>query len=188
MSLSIQLAERSQKTCELCESKDQVDEYLVPPRHEDTLENTAALCGKCKSEFELLEGYDANHWRCLNNSMWSEVPAIQVLAYRMLKNLESNDWAVDLVNMMYLDEDTKEWAELGVRSASIVHKDSNGNILQAGDSVVLIKDLKVKGASFIAKRGTAVRRISLVQDNAEHIEGKVEGQHIVILTQYVKKT
>ena len=36
------------------------------------------------------------------------------------------------------------------------------------------KDLKVKGANFIAKRGTAVRRISLVQDNANHIQGKIQ--------------
>jgi protein PhnA len=59
--------------------------------------------------------------------------------------------------------------------------------LQNGDSVVLIKDLKVSGGGFTAKRGTAVRRISLVHDNPEHIEGRVEGQQIVILTKYVKK-
>jgi len=70
---------------------------------------------------------------------------------------------------------------------AIIHKDVNGNILQAGDTVTLIKDLNVKGSSLTAKRGTAVRRISLVRDNAGQIEGKVEGQHIVILTQYVKK-
>ena len=66
-------------------------------------------------------------------------------------------------------------------------KDANGNPLQDGDDVIVIKDLKVKGASFVAKRGTAVRRISLVHDNPEHIEGKVDGQQIVILTKYVKK-
>ena len=52
---------------------------------------------------------------------------------------------------------------------------------------MLIKDLPVKGAGFTAKRGTAVRGISLVQDNPEHIEGRVEGQRIVILTKFVKK-
>ena len=70
----------------------------------------------------------------------------------------------------------------------IVHKDGNGNVLKDGDSVVLIKDLDVKGATFTAKRGAAVHNIKLVWDNAEQIEGRVEGQHIVILTQYVKKT
>jgi Uncharacterized Zn-ribbon-containing protein involved in phosphonate metabolism len=68
-----------------------------------------------------------------------------------------------------------------------VHKDANGAVLQRGDNVVLIKDLPVKGAGFTAKRGTAVRGISLVADNPEHIEGRVEGQRIVILTQFVKK-
>jgi protein PhnA len=45
----------------------------------------------------------------------------------------------------------------------------------------------VKGSSLTAKRGTAVRNISLVPDNPEHIEGRVEGQQIVILTKFVKK-
>ena len=67
------------------------------------------------------------------------------------------------------------------------HKDANGAILNQGDNVVLIKDLPVKGAGFTAKRGTAVRGISLVADNPAHIEGRVEGQRIVILTQFVKK-
>jgi protein PhnA len=52
----------------------------------------------------------------------------------------------------------------------------------------LIKDLPVKGAGFTAKRGTPVRNISVVPDNAGHIEGRVNGQHIVILTEFVKKT
>ncbi|MDP5086798.1 MAG: alkylphosphonate utilization protein, partial [Yoonia sp.] len=52
---------------------------------------------------------------------------------------------------------------------------------------VLIKDLPVKGAGFTAKRGTAVRGIALVPDNPAHIEGRVEGQRIVILTEFVKR-
>ncbi len=59
--------------------------------------------------------------------------------------------------------------------------------MQTGDSVVLIKDLKVKGSSLIAKQGTAVRRITLDRENAEHIEGKVGPTQIVIITKYVKK-
>ncbi|HBR53987.1 MAG TPA: PhnA protein, partial [Flavobacteriaceae bacterium] len=50
-----------------------------------------------------------------------------------------------------------------------------------------IKDLKVKGSSMIAKQGTAVRRISLDHENETYIEGKVDGQQIVIITDYVKK-
>ncbi|MFN2306674.1 MAG: alkylphosphonate utilization protein, partial [Paracoccaceae bacterium] len=69
----------------------------------------------------------------------------------------------------------------------VVHRDSNGMELAHGDTVVLVKDLPVKGAGFTAKRGTAVRNISLVPENAAHIEGRVEGQRIVILTEFVKR-
>jgi len=69
----------------------------------------------------------------------------------------------------------------------IIHRDVNGVVLQTGDSVVLIKDLKVKGSSMVAKQGTAVRRISLDRENAEYIEGKVGPTQIVIITKYVKK-
>jgi protein PhnA len=92
---------------------------------------------------------------------------------------------------MYMDEELKTWAAAGLSvnkpSDGPAHKDSNGVTLEAGDTVVLIKDLNVKGSSMVAKRGTAVRRISLVHDNAEQIEGKVDGQQIVLLTKFVKK-
>jgi len=61
-------------------------------------------------------------------------------------------------------------------------------VIEAGDAVTLIKDLNVKGGNFTAKRGTVVRGVSLVADNPEHIEGRVNGQLIVILTKFVKKT
>jgi protein PhnA len=81
----------------------------------------------------------------------------------------------------------KETGEGLDESEKIIHRDANGVILQAGDSVVLIKDLKVKGSSLVAKQGTAVRRISLDRDNANYIEGKVGPTQIVIITEYVKK-
>ncbi|MDE5419461.1 alkylphosphonate utilization protein [Labilibaculum sp. DW002] len=124
--------------------------------------------------------------------MWSTVPAVQVIAWRMLNRLRAEGWPQDLLDMLYLEEDTLEWAKAtgeGEDDEDVVkHIDSNGAQLQAGDTVTLIKDLNVKGGGFTAKRGTAVRNISLVSDNAEHIEGRVEGQHIVILTKYVKKS
>jgi protein PhnA len=93
--------------------------------------------------------------------------------------------------MLYLeDEDlrfAKETGEHLDESERIIHRDSNGAILKAGDSVVLIKDLKVKGSSMVAKQGTAVRRISLDRDNPKYIEGKVGPTQIVIITDYVKK-
>ena len=59
--------------------------------------------------------------------------------------------------MMYLDADYLEWAKSlgdGVEEvAKVIHRDVNGVILEAGDSIVLIKDLKVKGSSMVAKQG-----------------------------------
>ena len=68
----------------------------------------------------------------------------------------------------------------------IIVKDSNGTILAEGDSVLLTKDLKVKGFNKDLKRGTLVKNIRLT-DDAGGIEGKVEGSVLVIKTMYLKK-
>jgi len=65
-------------------------------------------------------------------------------------------------------------------------RDSNGNILKEGDSVTLIKDLKVRGTSSVLKRGTMVKNIRLTDDEAE-IEGKVEKSVMVLKTEFLKK-
>ena len=184
-----ELEERSGKSCELCTSQESLLIYEIPDSPSDVKDTSILACSTCITQLTDADQVDSNHWRCLNDSMWSPVPAVQVVAYRMLNQLKSHGWPVDLLEMMYLEEDTKAWAESGIhRGPQIIHRDSNGNILEKGDSIVLIKDLDVKGANFIAKRGTAVRNISLVHDNADQIEGRANGQHIVILTQYVKKT
>lgn len=65
-------------------------------------------------------------------------------------------------------------------------KDSNGNILNEGDTVTVIKDLKVKGSSSVIKRGTVVKNIRLT-NSANEIEGKVGGSVIVLKTEFMKK-
>ncbi len=186
MSFEKELQTRSESKCELCEATAGLTSYQVQPKRNENPDDYTYLCESCVEQIEESEKINANHWRCLNNSMWSAVPAVQVLAYRMLHQLKGEGWTDELLEMLFLDEETQEWADAGMASG-VVHKDANGAVLQAGDTVVLTQDLKVKGTSFVAKRGTAVRRISLVADNAEHIEGKVEGQRIVILTKFVRK-
>lgn len=193
MSVEKELLTRSETKCELCGATQDLQVYEVPPIDDPTADQCALVCHTCFEQIEDADKTDANHWRCLNDSMWSQVPAVQVIAWRMLNRLRGEGWPADLLDMLYLPDETLEWAKAtgegneAVEDA-IVHKDSNGATLQAGDTVVLIKDLNVKGANFTAKRGTAVRNISLVYDNAEHIEGRVNGQHIVILTKFVKKS
>jgi len=186
MAISTELLQRSDSICELCSSPGDLFDYTVAPKTGASPEDQVAVCGTCLAELQG-ETLDKNHWTCLNESMWSQVPAVQVVAFRLLNRLRGESWASSALEMIYLDDDTREWAEASTGEA-IVHKDSNGHILQDGDAVVLIKDLVVKGANFTAKRGTSVKRIRLVKDNAGHIEGKVEGQQIVILTAFVKKS
>lgn len=191
MNIEKKLRSRSEEKCELCASTEGLTVYTVPPVTGITVDNSVLVCKTCETQLNDKDKMDANHWRCLNDSMWSTVSAVQVLAWRMLNRLKHEGWPQDLLDMLYLDEETLAWAkETGEdidESDRVFHKDSNGVEIFAGDTVVLIKDLNVKGAGFTAKRGTAVRNVSLDHDNPEHIEGRVNGQHIVILTQYVKK-
>lgn len=191
MSLERILSKRSNTTCELCGADEHLQVYTVQPAQKIEEQNSFYACKTCVGQIEQPDTMDANHWRCLNDSMWSEHKSVQIVAWRMLNRLKSEGWPQDLLDMMYLEEDDLNWANaLGDGdddTDKIVHRDVNGAIIEAGDSVVLIKDLKVKGSSMVAKQGTAVRRVSLDHDNAEYIEGKVDGQHIVIVTKYVKK-
>jgi protein PhnA len=183
-----EFAKRSNGVCELCRSNEPLQIHVVTPKSGASIDHCIHICGKCAPEVKGELELTPNHWRCLNDSIWSEVDAVKVTAWRLLNALKSEGWPNDLLEMMYMDEEAEAWAKSGIASDdAIVHIDSNGVQLHAGDSIVLIKDLKVKGGNFTAKRGTAVRNIILVHDNAEQIEGKVEGQRIVILTQYVKK-
>ena len=186
------LRTRSDSKCELCSSADNLSVYQIPPETNDNADNCVLLCKICKDQIENPDSIDVNHWRCLNDSMWSQVPAVQVMAWRMLTRLSAEGWPQELLDMLYLDDATLARAKAGAQDQqnenAVKHVDSNGAVLEAGDTVTLIKDLTVKGANFTAKRGTAVRGISLVADNPEHIEGRVEGQRIVILTKFVKKS
>lgn len=65
-------------------------------------------------------------------------------------------------------------------------KDSNGNLLNEGDSVTLIKDLKVRGSSSVLKRGTMAKNIRLT-DNEKEIECKMGGTVMVLKTEFLKK-
>ncbi len=65
-------------------------------------------------------------------------------------------------------------------------KDSNGTVLNNGDSVHLIKDLKVKGSSLVLKRGKVIKNIKLT-DNEDEVDCRVDGSNIVLRTEFLKK-
>jgi protein PhnA len=82
-----------------------------------------------------------------------------------------------------------EWSQLAKQDKEQerrVHKDVNGNELNDGDTVTLIKDLKVKGSSLVIKGGTNIKNIRLV--GGEHdIDCKVDGQSILLKSEFMKK-
>ncbi len=191
MTTEQELHMRSESKCELCGATQTLEVYEVPPDSDGSTDQCILVCDTCLTQIEDPEKMDVHHWRCLNDSMWSQVPAVQVMAWRMLTRLRHEGWPQDLLDMLYLDEETQAWATAMDRekgnSEELKYIDSNGVALSAGDSVTIIKDLNVKGGGFTAKRGTMVRGISLDPANNEQIEGRVNGQVIVIFTKFVKK-
>lgn len=185
------LQQRSGDQCELCSGRESLSVYEVPPAGKQAADPEIYICQRCLRQLEKKEPLDSAHWQCLTGSMWSEVPAVQVTAWRMLSRLRSEAWAAENLDMLYLDDSLLAWARATGDHESDgeveLHKDSNGAVLENGDTVVLVKSLDVKGSTLTARMGTVVKNIRLVPGNTEQIEGRVEGQLIVILTKFVRK-
>ncbi|MFZ5554715.1 MAG: PhnA domain-containing protein [Bacteroidota bacterium] len=183
MSISTELNLRCQNLCELCSTEVPAREFAVSPKKNDVVAHVVAVCETC---MRAMEKKDSFHWRCLEGSIWNPEPSVQALSYRILQNYKGEDWAENLLSSVEPEENIVEWA-LSSLTAEEVHKDAFGNKLENGDTVVLTQALNVKGTNFTASKGTVVKRIKLVHDNHEQIEGKINDQTIVILTKFVKK-
>ena len=156
----------------------------------------AAVCAVCRPQIAGEAPLDAPHWRCLEGAIWSEVPAVQVLAWRLLTRLApEHGWAASLLDQAFLAEEVLAWAQAGLEptdgdapavGADGGPVDANGTPLASGDSVSLIKSLDVKGTGFVAKRGTVVRNIR-VTDDPTHIEGRVNNVSIYLKTCFLKR-
>lgn len=178
------LRERCGGLCELCSSEDATTAYAVSPKNNDVIENEVALCNTC---FDAIASEkNSAHWQCLAGSVYNPEPSVQALSYRILNQYKDEEWANDIMQSLDFSEQVVNWALCSSHQAA-VHKDAYGNILENGDNVVLTQVLNVKGANFMAPKGTIVKKIKLVHDNTEQIEGKVNEQNIVILTKFVKK-
>lgn len=193
MSLFDTVSQRAAAQCELCTSKDKLSLYEVPPLVKNNADHAILLCSSCSAQINGTGARHEQYWYCLKDSVWTPVPAVQVVAYRLLQGLKTAGWAQELLEQVYLDETSLAWAqqENAVSAAGQAEQDaptfdSNGVQLLEGDSVTLVKDLDVKGANFTAKRGTLVKNISLTGD-PDLIEGKVNGTHIVLKTCFLKK-
>jgi protein PhnA len=184
------LRARASDACELCGATDDLQACGVPPGSDADPDRAVLVCGTCAG---WIGGGDvaSSHAFCLQQSAWSEVAAVQVSAYRLLHRLPGETWAADLIEQLWMPDDVMEWAQAGLSAegegeATVKTVDSNGAELKDGDSVTLIKDLDVKGTSFVAKRGTLVKNISL-SDDPELVEGRVNKVGIFLKTCFLKK-
>ncbi len=108
------LARRARSTCELCEASGvPLHPYEVPPAPaEPELESCVLLCETCREQLDHPPRRDANHWRCLNKSVWSQVTPVQVLAVRMLRELALREtWAAELLEQVYITPEVQAWVE-----------------------------------------------------------------------------
>jgi len=169
--------------CELCGASEDIS-VLELPVSDGSEDQSVYVCANCKGQIDSGE-LDETHFNCLNDAMWSETPAAKIMSYILWSQLGRQD----MVEMMYLEEDELKLAEQAVNAAAnkVTFRDANGVELNAGDSIVILKDLDVKGAGFTAKRGTTVTRISLPHDMDDHVEGRVNGTKIYLKTEFIKK-
>jgi protein PhnA len=164
--------------CDLCGSEEGLSAYTVVPKEE-----TITICSTCAKSIED-PTTDEKHWNCLHDSMWTTEPAVQVMVFRLLTQLG----AQDQLDMLYLEDEVKAWAEEGLATQKQEPtRDSNGTVLLEGDSVSIIKDLVVKGAGFTAKQGTTVKNIRMAPGDPTHIQGRVNGTMIFLKTEFLKK-
>ena len=129
MSIETELQARSESKCELCSATENLGVYEVPASPSDSANECVYICQTCSEKIENPDKVDIHHWHCLNDSMWSQVPAVQVMAWRMLKRLSAESWVQDLLDMLYLDDDNLAWAQASVAESdedAVKHIDSNG--------------------------------------------------------------
>jgi len=177
------LESRSSGACELCGSSEGLSAIELPVS-DSSDEQSLYVCSNCKNQIESGD-LDENHFNCLNDTMWSETPAVKIMSYILFNKLGRQD----MIDIMYLEEAELDLAQkaLNADANKVIFRDANGVELKAGDSIVILKDLDVKGAGFTAKRGTTVTRIALPNNMDDHVEGRVNGTKIYLKTEFIKK-
>ncbi|MCW8887254.1 MAG: phnA protein [Motiliproteus sp.] len=107
------LTRRSGSCCELCEASGvKLSIYEVPPIPvEPELEHCVFVCETCLQQLEQPKQRNPDHWRCLTKAVWSQVPAVQVVAVTMAKALADQAWAAELLEQLYLDPEVEAWVE-----------------------------------------------------------------------------
>jgi len=190
MSIEQSIITRANGSCEICQKETPSHIFTIHPDKEVTEQNSVHVCENCHAPLSLQQPITSDYWTFITDNLWSEIPAVQIIAYRVLNFLKNEAWAQDALDMMYLEDEVKQKADMFEYSPSLVqakHRDSLGQELFDNDTVVLTKTLDVKGSTVNARLGTVIKNIRLDKQNTDYIEGKIEGQSIMILTKYLRK-
>lgn len=111
------LARRAKSKCELTGAAGvPMRTYEVPPVGEDPdIERTLLISAKCAEMLEHPQRLAGRSWQCLAEAVWSEMPAVQVVAWRMLNELaKREDWAREALDDVFLDPNVEEWAKAAI--------------------------------------------------------------------------
>ncbi len=108
------LARRAKSKCEICAASavPLAIFEVAPVPSEPDYDHCLMLCETCRTQLENPKRQDPNHWRCLTKSIWSQIPAVQVVSLRELRKLaQKQDWAAEALENAYLTPDIEHWAE-----------------------------------------------------------------------------
>ncbi len=108
------LARRARSKCEICESSGvSLSIYeIAPVPSEPEYDSCLMICETCKTQLENPKRLEPNHWRCLTKSVWSEVPAVQVVSLRQLRKLsQKQPWALEALEYAYPEPEIERWAD-----------------------------------------------------------------------------
>lgn len=108
------LARRSKSHCELCNAHGvKLLIHEVPPVPKQPEFNSCIfICESCKEQIDKPKTTDVNHWHCLHTSIWSEVPAAQVMSVLMANRIaDKASFAEELLDQVYLEQETQDWIE-----------------------------------------------------------------------------
>jgi protein PhnA len=108
------LARRSKSRCELCgEGGLALEPTEVPPApDEPDVEQTVLICASCREAVARPATIEGQHWRCLVDRLWGELPAAQALALRLLEQLATREhWAREALDLFDPDPDLRHWAD-----------------------------------------------------------------------------
>ena len=111
--LGKELTRRAGSKCELCESGGvPLSPYEIPPAPpEPSVDHCVFICDSCRSQIEKPKSIRPETWRPLTNTVWSDLPPVQVMAIRVLSHLaKSEPWASEILDNVFADEKIDSWA------------------------------------------------------------------------------